>query len=121
MKSIRPTWIYAAILSVCGIAPHLTGAPENAKAKTAPAPVVLKDDNYRVANFVVVCYSMGNTAVGGEEGVLKTSMLLRESTLREWISVYYDPGKTSEENLLKVLRERQFVAMPSWNGPKGRL
>jgi hypothetical protein len=107
MKRNGRTWIYALILNVGWATPALVGAPENSGAKAAAASVVLEDDNYRVANFVGGCYSIGNTAIGGEEGVLKTSMLIRESSLREWIAVYYGPAKISEEKLLKLVRERR--------------
>ena len=32
-------------------------------------------------------------------------MLMRGKPFREWVAVYYDPAKTGEEKLLKLLRE----------------
>ena len=34
-------------------------------------------------------------------------MLVRNKPFKEWITVHYDPKKTSEDKLLKLLRERR--------------
>ena len=34
-------------------------------------------------------------------------MLLRQKPFKEWITVYYEPGKITEDRLLKLLRERR--------------
>ncbi|MFK7852146.1 MAG: hypothetical protein AB8D78_14310 [Akkermansiaceae bacterium] len=82
-------------------------ADEVEKPKPVNAAVALEKDNYRVANFVVACYSIGKAAVHGEEGVLHVSMLVRYKPFREWIAVYYDPKLITEEKLGDYLRERR--------------
>jgi len=34
-------------------------------------------------------------------------MLVRSKPFREWVTVYFDPAKVSEEKLLRLLRERR--------------
>lgn len=89
----------------------LFGTPVQAEETGKPAPVVaavaLEKDNYRISNYVVACYSIGNAAVRGQKGVIYTSMLVRPGTFHEWIAVYYDPKLITEEKLGQLLRERR--------------
>lgn len=85
----------------------LSLAPSASSAEIASAPVELKDDRYRAASYVVGCYSIGKAALDEEKGILGISMLVRGTTFREWINVYYDPEIISEDRIQQLLRERK--------------
>ena len=42
-----------------------------------------------------------------EKGVHRVTKLLRNNPFREWVTVYFDPTKITEEAILKLLRERR--------------
>lgn len=50
---------------------------------------------------------MGKAAVRSESGVHEVTMLVRNKPFKEWVTVYYDPEKTNEEKLLKLIRAKR--------------
>ena len=105
MRSNFSVKIFAlASAALLGIPLQAVGQKEAAQETVA---VSLENDNYRVSNYVVACYSIGKAAVHGEKGIIQTSMLVRYEPFREWIAVYYDPKLTSEEKIAGFLRERR--------------
>ena len=43
----------------------------------------------------------------GENGVISTRKLLRNSPFGEWVIIEFNPTKTNESSLLKIIRERK--------------
>lgn len=110
MRRFRFGVALAGTLGLTSMFMALAGTPENPKTEKTAVSVALSEDHYRAVNFTVACYSAGRAAVLGEEGILKISMLVRMSPFREWIAVYYDPKRITEEKLLALLRERRCAS-----------